>query len=181
MVSQTKQPKGSKRARAKKHPPYRVFISHSSRDKWVAARMAEKIEDAGADYWLDTRDLPGGGNISTVISQGVNDCQEIVILFSPYSKDSPWVSFEIGAAVVKRRYLTPILNNVQYNSVILIQGLKAIELNDFDQYLIELKKRIAKAAGKKATGKAAKKKRISKKKAAKKKGISRKKSAKRQN
>jgi hypothetical protein len=46
----------------------------------------------------------------------------------------------------KRRYLTPILYNVQYSEVILIQGTKAIELNDFEQYLSELKKRIAKTA-----------------------------------
>jgi hypothetical protein len=130
--------------------------------------MAEKIEDAGADYWLDTRDLPGGGDIRNEISRGVNDCQEIVILFSPYSKDSPWVSFEIGAASVKRRYLTPILNNVQYSDIALIQGIKATELNDFDQYLSELKKRAAKPAAKKkgAGKKAAKKKKVASKKSA---------------
>lgn len=130
--------------------------------------MAEKVEDAGADYWLDTRDLPGGGDIRDEISKGVNDCQEIIILFSPYSKDSPWVSFEIGAASVKRRYLTPILNNVQYSEVALIQGIKTIELNDFDQYLSELRKRVAKTAGKKrgVNKRTVKKKKTSKKKSA---------------
>jgi TIR domain len=107
--------------------------------------MAEKIEAAGADYWLDTRDLPGGGDIRAEISTGVSGCQEVVILFSPYSKGSEWVNFEMGVAY-KRRYLTPILYNVQYSEVILIQGIKAIELNDFEQYLSELKKRIAKTA-----------------------------------
>jgi hypothetical protein len=130
--------------------------------------MAEKIETAGVGYWLDTRDLPGGGDIRTEISRGVNDCQEVLILFSPYSKDSPWVSFEIGAASIKNRYLTPILNNVQYTDVALIQGIKAIELNDFDQYLVELKKRAAKAAGKKrgASKAAAKKKSTARKRSA---------------
>lgn len=143
---------------------YRVFISHSSRDKWVAARMGEKIEEAGAGYWLDTRDLPGGGDIRDEISKGVNDCQEIIILFSPYSKDSPWVSFEIGAAFAKRRHLTPILNNVQYTDVALIQGISAIELNDFDRYLSELGRRITRAAGRRQRGvKAAAKKKSSKK------------------
>jgi hypothetical protein len=143
-----KQPKGSKRGSARKHASYKVFISHSSRDKWIAERMAEKIEAAGADYWLDTRDLPGGGNIRAEISKGVSDCQEVIILFSPSSKDSQWVGYEIGAADSKRRYLTPILNNVQYNEVTLMHGIKAIELNDFDQYLGELRKRVARAAGK---------------------------------
>jgi hypothetical protein len=170
MAATGKQSRGRKRAAAKKPSSYRVFISHSSRDKWVAERMAEKIVEAGANFWLDTRDLPGGGDIREEISRGVNDCQEIVILFSPYSKDSPWVSFEIGAASVKRRYLTPILNNVQYNEVALIQGIKAVELNDFDQYLTELKRRSARTAGKKrATRKAgAKKKKAGRKRSARK-------------
>ena len=143
-----KQPKGSKRGSARKHSSYKVFISHSSRDKWIAERMAEKIEAAGADYWLDTRDLPGGGDIRAEIFKGVSGCQEVVILFSPYSIDSEWVNFEMGVAY-KRRYLTPILNNVQYNEATLIQGIKAVELNDFDQYLSELTKRVTKASEKK--------------------------------
>jgi hypothetical protein len=127
--------------------------------------MAEKIEDAGADYWLDTRDLPGGGDIRKEISRGINDCQEIVILFSLNSKDSEWVLYEMGVADGKGRYLTPILNNVQYAEMELIQGIKAIELNDFDQYLSELKNRVTKAAGKKrGTGKAAGNKRRTAKK-----------------
>ena len=121
----------------------------------MAERIAEKIAGAGADYWLDATDLPGGGDIRDESSRGVDDCQEVIILFSPSSKDSQWVGYEIGAADSKRRYLTPILNNVQYNEVTLIQGIKAIELNDFDQYLSELRKRVAKVGGEKgAAGKA---------------------------
>jgi TIR domain-containing protein len=167
-MASSKQPKESKRGRIQKQSSYRVFISHSSKDKWVAERMAEKIKDAGADYWLDTRDLPGGGDIRDEISKGVNDSREIVILFSPYSKDSPWVSFEIGAASVKGRYLTPILNNVQYSDIALIQGIKATELNDFDQYLSDLKERADNTAAKKkgAGKKAAKKRKVAGKKSA---------------
>ncbi|MBC7909492.1 MAG: toll/interleukin-1 receptor domain-containing protein [Pyrinomonadaceae bacterium] len=133
-----------KRKQSGKLLPYRVFISHSSLDKWIAGQMAEKVAEAGADYWLDVRDLPGGGDIRQEITQGVHECQEVIILFSPNSINSHWVSFEIGAASAKRKYLTPILNNVDYNSIPLIQGIKAIDLNDFGQYLTELRKRIKK-------------------------------------
>jgi TIR domain len=127
-----------------KTSPYKVFISHSSLDKWIAERMAEKIYEIGAQYWLDVRDLEGGGNIREEINKGVRESQEVIVLFSPNSVDSHWVSFEIGAASVKKRHLTPILNNVNYKDVQLIQGMKAIDLNNFGQYLTELKKRIKK-------------------------------------
>ncbi len=42
-----------------------------------------------------------------------------------------------------QKHLTPILNNVKYSDVPLVQRAKAIELNDFNQYLAELKNRIA--------------------------------------
>ena len=138
-----KQPKGSKQSHARKGLRYRVFISHSSRDKWIAERMAEKIEEAGADYWLDARDLPGGGDIQEEIYQAIQECQELVILFSPNSLDSPWICFEVGVAYPLQKHLTPILNNVKYNDVPLVQRAKAIELNDFNQYLAELKNRIS--------------------------------------
>ncbi len=106
--------------------------------------MAEKVSEIGAQYWLDVRDLVGGGNIREEIHKGVRESHELIVLFSPNSIDSHWVSFEIGAATVKKRHLTPILNNVNYKDVQLIQGMKAIDLNSFGQYLTELKKRIKK-------------------------------------
>ena len=132
----------SKRGRPTKRSPYKVFISHSSLDKWVAERMAEKIAETGAQYWLDERDLKGGGDIRKEINDGMHDCQEVVVLFSPNSVDSQWVSFEIGASYAKRKHLTPILNNVSHSRITLLQGIKAIELNNFSQYLTELKKRM---------------------------------------
>jgi hypothetical protein len=105
--------------------------------------MGEKVTEAGADYWLDVRDLPGGGDILKEIDKGVQECQEIIILFSPNSINAHWISFEIGVAYSKRKHLTPILNNVNYTDVTLLPGIKAIELNNFDQYLIELRKRMS--------------------------------------
>ena len=147
-MAATKQPKGSKPGRTQKQSSYKVFISHSSLDKWIAERMAEKVTEAGADFWLDVRDLPGGGDILKEINQGVQECQEVIILFSSNSVNSHWIGFEIGVAYSKRKHLTPILNNVNYTEVSLLQGIKAIELNNFSQYLTELKKRIKKRTSK---------------------------------
>lgn len=135
---------GAKKTRSSKPPKYKVFISHSSLDQWIAERMGELITKAGASYWLDVRDLPGGGNIQDEINKGVRESQEVIVLFSVNSVNSHWVSFEIGAASAKKRYLTPILNNVDHTTIQLLQGMKAIDLNDFNQYLTELKSRIKK-------------------------------------
>jgi hypothetical protein len=140
---------GNKQARVKpgrtaKRQRYTVFISHSSLDKWIAERVAEKVAEAGAESWLDIRDLPGGGNIQVEINKGVRESNEVVVLFSPNSASSHWVSFEIGAASALGRHFTPVMNNVSNQSVQVIQGIKTIDLNDFTQYLTELKARIKK-------------------------------------
>ncbi|WP_424131999.1 toll/interleukin-1 receptor domain-containing protein [Roseiarcus sp.] len=40
--------------------PYRVFVSHSGDDIWVAEQIARLIEDCGADAFLDRRDIAAG-------------------------------------------------------------------------------------------------------------------------
>jgi hypothetical protein len=143
-TSSGKRKAGAKKARSSRRPKYKVFISHSSLDKFIAERMGELISKAGANYWLDVRDLPGGGNIRDEIKKGVHESQEVIILFSANSVGSDWISFEIGVASAKRKILIPILNNVDHTSIQLLQGMKAVDLNNFSQYLTELKGRVKK-------------------------------------
>jgi hypothetical protein len=53
---------------------YLVFISHSSRDSWIARMMAEKVSALGAEAWLDVKDLEGG-DIITAFWRGLLPAQ----------------------------------------------------------------------------------------------------------
>ena len=65
------------------------------------------------------------------------------MLLSPDSQVSQWVPTEVGMALVLDKHLTPILHNVLPEEMMRpLQGYKAIYLNDFDTFLIELKQRI---------------------------------------
>jgi TIR domain len=132
-------PKRSPRARQK---AYKVFVSHSSQDSWIARVIAEKIAALGAEPWLDMKNLEGGDIIDQEILKGIDACQEVVVLVSPNSVGSQWVVFEIGAAWGQHKRVTPILNNVPYDAIVPLRGGKAIDLNDFDRFLSELGKRI---------------------------------------
>lgn len=52
---------------AENQPDYLVFISHSSKDRWIARQMAEIIERKAKRYgvrtFLDEVDLEGGDRI----------------------------------------------------------------------------------------------------------------------
>ena len=111
--------------------------------------MAEKVEAVGAKPWLDEKDLAGGDVVAERIIRGIDACQEAIVLVSPKSVQSQWVAYEIGAVRGQHKRVTPILNNVTYDAMSPMKDVKAIDLNNFRQFLLELRKRIDVAGGKK--------------------------------
>ena len=128
--------------------PYVVFISHSSSDSWVANQMAKEIEARGAKAWLDRHDIAGGDELRKQIMDGVRVCRELVLLLSPQSTESHWVSMEIGAALSQRKRVTPILHQLSHKDFGPLEGIRAVHLNDFETFLLELETRIESANAK---------------------------------
>jgi hypothetical protein len=84
---------------AKSQPGYLVFISHSSKDRWVAGQMAAIIERRAKRYgvrtFLDEVDLEGGDRIKETIKANLHACEEFVILLSPSFITRQWVLAEL--------------------------------------------------------------------------------------
>ena len=128
---------------------YQVFISHATSDKWLAVTLCEKIEAAGAVTFRDDRDIDGGDDIPEKIRVAIKRSRELVVLLTPESVNREWVKLEVGAAWGWRRdfRITAVLCHVTTDSLpAMIKGKKAIPLNDFDQFLRELKVRTEKSA-----------------------------------
>lgn len=89
--------------------------------------MVEKIEALGAECWLDEKDLAGGDVIADDIIRGIDACQEAIVLISPNSVNSKWVSFEIGGVRAQHKRVTPILNNVRHDELDPMRDIKGIE------------------------------------------------------
>ena len=104
--------------------------------------MAKEIEARGGRAWLDRYDITGGDDLRKKIMDGLRVCRELVLLLSPQSTESHWVSIEIGAALGQRKRVTPILHQLSHMDFGPLAGLKEILLNDFDTFLLELETRI---------------------------------------
>ena len=128
-------------AKPRQRAKYVVFISHSSRDNWIAGVMAEKIQALGMHTWLDEKDLEGGDVLVEKIIQGIAACDEEIVLVSAHSAQSQWVAFEIGAVRAQHKRVTPVLNGVNPEAIAPMRDVKAIDLNAFAEYLAQLKKR----------------------------------------
>ncbi len=148
MVNRSKagKKKSVKRQAARKTPAapaaYTVFISHSSKESWIAQQISKEIESHGAKTWLDLKDLRGGDDIRRSVKRGIRASQEAIVLLSAHSVTSQWVIYEVGIADGQGKRITPILNNIAPDEVAPLQGIKAINLNDFANFLLELTKRI---------------------------------------
>jgi hypothetical protein len=132
---------------AENQPDYLVFISHSSKDRWIARQMAEIIERKAKRYgvrtFLDEVDLEGGDRIPAVIKANLHACEEFVILLSPHSVTRQWVLVELGGAWTLDKRVMAITYNVAPEKVPdIIDHDKGYELNDFDRYVAELIRRM---------------------------------------
>lgn len=131
----------------------KVFISHSSTDKWVARQISRQLHDRGIDSFLDEKDIETGDSIDSAIQEHLADCDELLMLLSPAALKSAWVLIEIGGAKALGKRLVPILVHVGTNDLPrpLTAGL-ARDLNEIDSYLNEIEARSRGSEAEEATG-----------------------------
>lgn len=123
-----------------------VFISHSEKDRWIAKQISRLIEDRGRAYrvktFLDEKDIQAGESIAESIRKNIQDCDEFIVLLTRYSVVRPWVLIEIGAAWGLQKRIVTIIDKVSPDEMPdITTPFKAIDLNNFDEYLEELLKR----------------------------------------
>lgn len=122
----------------------KIFISHSSLDKWIARRLSQDLQALGASTFLDEKDIETGDSIGDSIQQHLVESDELLILLSPAALASHWVLLEIGGARALGKRLVPILLHVGPNELPHpLQKDLARDLNDVDKYYDEVRRRIA--------------------------------------
>ena len=126
-----------------------VFISHSSRDTWVARQISLHIQSLGADTFLDEADVQAGDDFEEQIRSALERADEFVVLITPWALDRGFVLAEIGGAWVRRIRIVGLLHGISTTELqqrsgtpIILTSRDLIALNDFDQYLRELALRL---------------------------------------
>lgn len=126
-----------------------MFISHSTKDRFIARQVSNLIEDKGRDRglqtFLDEKDIEFGDSIPEEIREAIRDCEELVVLISEYSIDRPWVLVEIGAAWVLEKRIVAVIDKISPDRMPdVIASYKAVDLNEIERYVDELVARIEK-------------------------------------
>jgi hypothetical protein len=127
----------------------KVFVSHSSHDKWAARRIAEDLEKLGCRTFLDEKDIVTGSAIDSAVWSHLTDTDDFVILLSPTSVHSEWVLLELGGALALHKRVIPVLLHVGINDLPKAITLKlARDINELDRYYEELAARTGHVPGK---------------------------------
>ena len=122
---------------------YRVFVSHARKDARLARKVARQIEATGASVHLDERSMKPGESISVQIDGALRDSDEVVTLVTSNSLSSPWVSFEVGAALGLGKRVVPIVEDLSPKELPpALLPLESVDVRDMSRYLTELSKRV---------------------------------------
>ena len=124
---------------------YRVFVSHSGDDSWVAKQMARHLELAGATTFLDRRDIAAGDNFRNRIREEIPECDELLALFTPWSRRRAWVRHEIGMADALGKRIVCVFYKVSSRDFVRdedglapLDDLNIIDINQLDDYFTEV-------------------------------------------
>jgi hypothetical protein len=128
---------------------YKIFVSHSGDDAWVAEQIAKRIEDCGAAAFLDRRDIVAGDDFKERIREEIPKCKELLALFTPWSRKRAWVRHEIGMADALKKRIVCVFYKVntadfdpQDDGAGPLDGLHIIDLNNVCTYFKDLRERV---------------------------------------
>ena len=120
---------------------YRVFVSHAGDDIWIAEQIARHLEISGATTFLDRRDIAAGDNFKERIREEIPRCNELLALFTPWSRRRAWVRHEIGMADVLGKRIVCVFYKVTHrdfakdeDGLAALDDLNIIDINKLDAY-----------------------------------------------
>jgi hypothetical protein len=115
----------------------------------VAEQIAKSIEACRADTFLDRRDIAAGDDFKERIREEIPRCNELLALFTPWSRRRTWVRHEIGMADMLRKRIVCVFYQISMKDFDddedgrgALEDLNVVDINAFDTYLRALSKRV---------------------------------------
>ena len=117
-----------------------IFISHSSRQRWIAQQIKARLESYGANAFCHESDVELGAIIEETVWETMRNADEVLVLLTPAALQARWVSMEIGAAQVAKKKLRIVRMDLTHDDIpiALTGGRSTIDLNDIEQYFKEM-------------------------------------------
>jgi hypothetical protein len=128
-----------------------IFISHSSQDRRVAARICDALERLGLGCWLASRDIDPGENFQEAIVQAIRSVRVMVLVFTGNANNSSEIKKEIalasqhGLAVIPLRVEDVVPSDAFLYELSTRQWVDAFD--DWDRAMTRLAEQVSDIAG----------------------------------
>ena len=87
---------------------YKIFFSHSVRDKDWVQWISRNLTGPEMKVWLSEYDVQPGEYVTSKIERNISDCDCFVVLLTNNSQQSIFVQNEIGFAQGKGKTIVPL-------------------------------------------------------------------------
>jgi hypothetical protein len=131
----------------------KVFISHSSKDTWVATQIASHVRGTGAETFLDEADIEHGDDFDDEIVKASKLCTELLLLLTPWSVERPYIWLEIGFFRHDNKRIVGVLHGLKADDIsgdprvpVLLKKIDLVDINELQSYFTQLDRRV-KASG----------------------------------
>jgi hypothetical protein len=128
---------------------YQVFLSHSAPDRWVASQLSRAITNCGAIPFLDEANIKIGARFEQDILAALDRAHELVVLFTPWALERPYIWAELGAAWGRRIPIIALIYGLTAADLqsrpgipIFVRERDFVNLNDIETYLSQLTARV---------------------------------------
>ena len=123
-------------------PTFDVFVSHSSRDRELAADIADRLKAEGLQPFHDAS-VPLGQDISSAIWDALAECHAFIVIVSPDSAPDAMGMVELGAATAWNKPIFVLLNGPA--STPLPEALESYQVfprNRLDEILAQIRRHL---------------------------------------
>ena len=86
-----------------------AFMSYASKDALFADLARMKLKEAGVQVWIDHGALRAGEEWRRAIDEGISSSDVLLVMITPQSCESPYVTFEWAFALGKGIKVIPLL------------------------------------------------------------------------
>jgi hypothetical protein len=113
---------------------YKVFINHTQRDSDLAMDLARRLEEAGVKVFPVAQGGVSGESVITTVNRGLREADEVIVIVTDSSVNSPGVNSQTGAALAIGKRVTSIVVGVEDGDLPPFIG-KYVRYADLHEYI----------------------------------------------
>jgi len=117
----------------------KIFFSHAREDGELVRRLQAVLKPAETEVWVDHLGIRGGDNLPERISEVLNWCDTVLLIWSDAASKSPWVKFEWTHAIALNKFIIPCRLDATSLPAIL-RNRASIDFHNVAQGIAELHK-----------------------------------------